>query len=174
MRSFWKPTKQALARHLSRLCAALEDLVQRLREGIARAISQVTANAVHEAVEAVLDDASRPGQPPPPYSPYRSRDRLGWDQEPDPFRKPGGQDPYYEEPWLADDDNELTESSKPEPSRWRQMLAAGCWAAVWWLQRFRERHPQLSALGVGLLTAVTTLASCPVTIGRILLALGTI
>ena len=81
-RSWLQRARRALTNHLDRLHETLVTLTERLREAVAQAVSNHLANAIREAVYALVPD-NEPRRAPPSYypaSPYRPPSTWG---EPD-------------------------------------------------------------------------------------------
>jgi hypothetical protein len=152
-----------LARHLSRLGDTLETFGSRLREAVSSAIGETVSGIVRETVRALLE-----GQPNSP----TSSGRLA---QPAPPSRPLWREGHHpdEEPWLDDRDAyphagdyddpppvHRAEESKA-PFRLPRALATGLHTTLCWLRRSVGRYPVMTAVGVGLLTALATYAGGP-------------
>ena len=162
------PARRALSRHVQRLRQALDGLSERLREGVALAIGQTVAAAVHEAVQTVLDEppdhTTAPyyrTASPPARSLWGTRERPSWDDD-------------LDEP-LPEDDDDYAPAGQADreasPSvRWPAAVAAGLQAAAWWLRRQAGRCSLVMASGIGLLTALGAYAGGSVAVAGMGLA----
>jgi hypothetical protein len=147
---------RSLASHLDRLRLVLDNLGARLRDGVARAVGQTVAAAVHEAMHDLLgvgDDDSEP-------DPYRDT----W-YEPNPRDHRWGHDSTDRDPDPYDDEYEA-QTSPPEKTssrlgRWGQALVLLSQAGTWWLRPRRLRYPVLAAVGIGLASALAIYAGGP-------------
>jgi len=179
VRSLVRSGSQALARHLEQLRDALDTLGERLRDALARAVSQSVAAAVREAVLAEGPPRpppdERPRDPPPPLwealeEPTWSEATADWaeaaaDETPARSRRPGRRRAPH------DRGGEPAEPSPQEitPQRPHGLInilgpavLAGCETATRWLRRRPGRGAVLTALGAGLLVAVLTGVGGPV------------
>ena len=152
---------------LRRLCRALLDLRDRVREALAGEVARAVGEAVNEVVAALLR-----GGPPPAAPPPRGGDRPGrsdWaDPDDDPWgdHQPHGPDDRYaadfdrapggvETPPVHDDG---PPASMPRTPAGLGAVAAGLSAGRWWLGR---RGSALEAVGVGVVVALAALAGGP-------------
>jgi hypothetical protein len=140
---------RSLASHVDHLRLLLDSLGARLRDGVARAVGQTVAAAVHEAVHDLLGDGDVEPEPDPYrdawYDPNARDDRWMYDS--------AERDSYpYEEEQLAQSFSE--ERSPSRWGRWGQALVLMSQAGTWWLRRQRLRYPVLAAVGIGLASAV--------------------
>ena len=164
-----RPVGRRLTHHVQRLRQSFDGLGQRLRAGVALALGQSVAAAVHEAVQTVLDDAPEyPTAPyplraaPPARSLWSDRERPSWDDD-------------LEEPLPEDDDEAYAPGGQadretPPPVRWPAAVAAGLQAAAWWLRRQAGRCSLVVASGIGLLTALGAYAGGSVAVAGMGLA----
>lgn len=149
---------RSLAAHLDRLGQLLDALGERLREGVARAVSETVALSVTGAMRDAFGQRESLA-----YGGY-GRPQQGWYDE----REDGDywphRDPYEDEPDY-DDDEPAPRSSQGEGrelwARWRLVLALACQAAAWWLRRQVTRYPIAAALGVGLMSALAAYLGGP-------------
>ncbi len=149
---------------LRRLCQALLDLRDRVREALAGEVARAVAEAVNEVVAAVL----RGG--PPPVAPPRDGGRTGrshwadadsWGDSSPPWpdgrddadfgREPDGVETPTPEP-------EEPPASMPRTPAGLGAAAAGLSAGRWWLGR---RGSVAEAVGVGVIVALAVLAGGP-------------
>jgi hypothetical protein len=170
IRSMIAPGRRLLARHLTRLGETLETFGQRLREAVSSAVGETVAAIVRETVRAVL--AEQPTLPP-------ASERFV--QRPRPPRplweRP---DDLQDEPWFDNPDNDPPEeedvppSNRTEdtgdPSRLPRALAVGFHTTLCCLRRRVSRYPVLTAVAVGLLTALATYAGGPLAAAAVALA----
>src|SRR5437764_10284716 len=104
--SLFKPAGRALAGHLGTLRSSLDRLGARLREAIAAAVGRAAADAVREAVRALLSEL--PEAPEPQLSGRVLRPPPGlarplWGQDEDQRHR---LEDYPRSPWGADGDDE--------------------------------------------------------------------
>jgi hypothetical protein len=138
----------------------IESVRERLRTGLAEAATGAVASAVRRAARCLLgehldESAPRASSRYEPAHDSRSWDRSdgrsdwddGWSRQPD--------------EWDAlDTDQERDELPSPDEGRsgfWREVVAAACQAAAWWLRSLMGRWPILAALGSAFLSALTLL-----------------
>ncbi len=152
---------------LQHLRRTLDGLSSQLREGISRAVAQIVADTIRQAVGSFL------GGP------------VGGNPFPSPYRQLSGN---LTSPWGSprpsrwDDDIEEELREEEDVSAWRprsgplsptpvvgggdahtpvrlgRALASGCQAAAWWLRRHRDERSLMAALAVGLTTTLAVLA----------------
>ena len=146
-----------LSRSLDRLRLTLDAIGTRLREAVAAAVGDTVASVVRTTVRDLLDDPPTYPAPPhrslnpaqPPWGRSDELDEMPWFDEPDPDSSPDHRD-----------NRPLAGAGDPaEPSRWPRALAHGVHATVAWLRR--HDRPVLTAVVVGLLTALATYAGGP-------------
>jgi hypothetical protein len=170
IRSMIDPGRRLLARHLTRLSETLETFSQRLREAVSSAVGETVAGIVRETVRAVL--AEQPALPP------ASERFLQRPRPPRPlWERP---DDLDDEPWFDDPDNSprVEDDAPPstgtedtgDPSRLPRALAVGFHTTLCWLRRRVSRYPVLTALAVGLLTALATYTGGPLAAAAVALA----
>jgi hypothetical protein len=136
---------RSLSQRLDRLGSTLADLRDRMRDGIAHAISVAVADAVRAVSHAVL--GTRAYRSATNSSSGSSGSRSLWNEPDDSPSKDHFAD-YHDE----DDEDQLDDQSlekTTEPSRVRNALALGCEGAAWWLRRSAASYA-LSAVAVGL------------------------
>jgi hypothetical protein len=166
------PTGRLLSAHLDRLRASLSAIGGRLREAVSTAVSHCAAEALRQALAALL-------RPPDPVrdtidalSRLEDRPRLA-----DPYRRLGQPRPDWGEPdrlddwpragesrrdrrdsagWRDDrydagdgydepeDDGHDEKGRQPSGSRWPSVLAAGCQLVAWLLGRLAAPVPGCS------------------------------
>jgi hypothetical protein len=159
-RSMIGPGSRLLARHLTRLSDTLETFAARLREAVSAAVGETVSGIVRETVRAVLAEqptrtvSGRFGRSPPYRQPSWARpedadDEL-WFEDPDHYRPEADEDPPG-----------LRTEPPARPSRLPRALAAGLHTTLSWLRRSVGHFPVLTALAVGLLTALATDAGGP-------------
>ena len=160
-RSWRQRARRALTNHVDRLHETLVTLTERVRETVAQAVSNNLANAIREAVYALIPD-SAPCRPPPRCyqpSPYRQRptwgepDRPDREEEDDLPREDWSSEPSRGWREVAGEPPEAT-TAHGEPQRhvrWHRAMALGCQAAAWWLRRQVTRASTVAALGIGVL-----------------------
>jgi hypothetical protein len=159
-RSMIGPGSRLLARHLTRLSDTLETFAARLRAAVSAAVGETVSGIVRETVRAVLAEqptrtvAGRFGRSPPYRHsswarPEDADDEL-WYEDPDPYRVEADETPP----------SPRAEASV-NSSRLPRALAAGLHTTLSWLRRSVGRFPVLTALAVGLLTALATYAGGP-------------
>jgi hypothetical protein len=150
-----------LAQHLTRLSETLETLGARLRQAVSLAVEDTLSAIVRETVRAVLADQRALATatqrfvpaPPPPRSPWSQPEDLD------------------DVPWFDDADNHLPAASAAPPahrreptarwSGWPHALAVGVHTTIGWLRCRVGRFPVLTAVAVGLLTALASAANGP-------------
>ena len=162
IRSMLDPGSRLLARHLNRLSETLETFSARLREAVSSAVGETVGGVVRETVRAILAEdptvSTSSGRyvdsphPRPLWTRQDYRDEEPWYDDPDDY--PPGQD--Y-------DDSRPTPpvAGTPPPSRLPRAIALGFHTTLRWLRRGIGRFPVLTAIGVGLLTALATYAGGP-------------
>jgi hypothetical protein len=184
----YDPGGRSWRSRLSGLCRSLEDLAHRLREGVSRVVSQAVADAVQDTVRELWGRLVTTPAPAPAPQPSRwdrpswndAHDepegwhRFGQDQEEENLFRPGSRgssrlvEELDDDP--DDDPDEVPDTTrKPNSSRWPEALAAGLQATAWWLRR-RGRLSMLTAIGVGVTSALTTFVLGPVAVAGVALA----
>jgi hypothetical protein len=161
-----------LARHLTRLSETLETIGERLRDAVSAAVGETVAGIVRETVRAVLADRPTVLTSSERYSPSPGRRRPLWTRPDDPDEEPWFDDPYGYPP------NENYEAAPPAPrtdttsapSRLPRASAVGFQTALCWLRCRVGRFPVLTAVAVGLLTALATYAGGPLAAAAVGLA----
>jgi hypothetical protein len=146
-----------LSRSLDRLRLTLDAIGTRLRKAAAAAVGDTVASVVRTTVRDLLDDPPTYPAPPdrslspaqPPWGRSDELDEMPWFDEPDPYSSPDHRG--HRPPASAGD--------PAEPSRWPRALAHGVHATLAWLRR--HDRPVLTAVVVGLLTALATYAGGP-------------
>jgi hypothetical protein len=170
IRSMIDPGRRLLARHLTRLSDTLETFGARLREAVSSAVGETVSGIVRETVRAVLAEQ-------PTVAPASER----FFQRPRPPRplweRP---DDLQDEPWFDDPESyPPDEDAVPppngaedtaDPSRWPRAIAVGFHTTLCWLRRRVGRYPVLTAVAVGLLTALATYAGGPLAAAAVGLA----
>jgi hypothetical protein len=172
IRSLFGPGRRLLTRQLARLGDTLETFGTRLRDAVAAAVGETVSGIVRETVRAVLAEAPALATATERFvsSPQPTRPRWRGPDDPDP-------EPWYDDPepeWPEADDQE----TPPAPgvdrtsarSRWPRALAVGFQTTLGWLRRSVGRFPVLTAVAVGLLTALATLAGGPLAAAAVGLA----
>jgi hypothetical protein len=170
IRSMIAPGRRLLARHLTRLGETLETFGQRLREAVSSAVGETVAGIVRETVRAVLAEqptiptgSERFVQRPRPPRPL-------WERPDDLQDEPWFDDPFNDPP----DEEDVPPSNRTEdtgdPSRLPRAIAVGFHTTLYWLRRRVSRYPVLTALAVGLLTALATYAGGPLAAAAVALA----
>jgi hypothetical protein len=159
-----------VARHLSRLSNTLESFGTRLREAVSSAVGETVSGIVRETVRALLaDQLTHPGPSGQSAQPSYHAPPLWAGQE------DGGDEPWFDDPdtYLAEE-NDLPPDPRTRhpagPSRWPQALAVGLHTTLGWLRRKVGRYPVLTALAVGLLTALATYLGGPLAAAAVGLA----
>lgn len=161
------PTRRFLMDRLERLHESLENLGQRLREGIASLVGNHIGDAIKDALAILLlrESPTRAPEPYPrresAYSPrdfhrdgYDEYDRDFWRHEPDlPDREPG---------------REPEPETEPKPSRWKTLLTGLVHLSTWWLQRRSWR----SFLVAGAVVGAAALVASPL-VGGVVAVVGT-
>jgi hypothetical protein len=152
-----------LARHLSRLSDTLETFGSRLREAVSSAVGETVSGIIRETVRALLEGQSN--------SPTSSG-RLA---QPAPPSRPLWREEHYpdEEPWIDDRNGNPPEGDYDDPppvqrvedrstsSRLPRAIATGLHTTLCWLRHSVGRYPVVTAVAVGLLTALATYAGGP-------------
>ena len=168
-RSWLKRARRALTSHVDRLQETLVALTERVRETVAQAVSNNLANAIREAVYALIPDREPCRPPPSCYQPSPYRQRPTWGEPDRPDREE--EDDLPREDWSSEPSRgwrEVESASLPLPrtqdpqqhcARWHGALAVGCQAAAWWLRRQATRLPALAALGIGVLATGVALVA---------------
>jgi hypothetical protein len=165
-----RPGRRLVARHLSRLSNTLETFGVRLREAVSSAVGETVSGIVRETVRAVF--AEKPTLPPMPgqvAQPAHQAPSLWASQE------DGEDEPWFDDPdpYLADE-NAMRPSPRTAPtagpSRWPQAIAVGLHTTICWLRRSIGRYPVLTAIAIGLLTALATYAGGPLAAAAVGLA----
>jgi hypothetical protein len=160
--SVFGPGNRILARHLSRLGETLESFAARLRDAVSSAVGETVSGIVRETVRAVLDHQ----QNAPPASGRNVRSpqyrrpawemaddpREGWYDDPDDYPP---EDDRYDDPPVARTGEALA------PSRLPRAIAIGLHTTLRWLRRGVGRWPVITAIAVGLLTALAAYAGGP-------------
>jgi hypothetical protein len=151
---------RSLAAHLDRLGQLLDALGERLREGVARAVSETVALSVTGALRDAFGQRDAP-----PYAGYDRR-QPGWSDERDESDYWPQRDPYNPDPDDYDESAPRTSQGEgPELwARWRLVLGLACQAAAWWLRRQVTRYPVSAALGVGLTSALAAYLGGPLVV----------
>jgi hypothetical protein len=162
--SLARPARSSLVGRLDRLRASLEDLGERLREGVAQAVSGSLGDAVRDALRSLLGigdvghmcyAAERPYQPAPLWGGSDGPDHTRWADDRDHTRWSGSSLPHEDDHADEDDAPEATPNSEsPGRLRWCQAVAVGLQASAWWLRRCTGRFTLLSAVGVGVASAL--------------------
>jgi hypothetical protein len=164
-----------LAGHVARLRLTLDALGHRLRATAAVAVGQAVAVAVREAVHALLTDFSGTlaTAHPSVRDPGPGRSLWGQPNDPDP-------DGWYDDPAAYDDggpdfrdvpDDAHDPDHRPVP-RWPLAVVVGCNVATWWVRRRLAKLPVLAAATVGVLAALASYASGPLTLAGSALGLA--
>jgi hypothetical protein len=176
----WRRVGRLLVGHVRRLQLLLEALAGQVRAAIARAIGQVTGEAVRDAIRVILDapHACAPGPGPP-------EDREGLWGEPrrrywpdQPYRAYGAYDEPDREPAYGYDPPDEDEPVQRGPAeaesagRWSRAAAAGCSAAAWFLHRHPGKLSLIAAVGVGVLAGAVALVGGPFIAGGSAVALS--
>lgn len=137
-----------LTERLEQLNQNLQSLGDRLKEAIASAIGTTVAQAVRDAIFALL------GQPESAPR-YQDRDRYpeerswrerSWD---DPDRDPWMERHYYEPP------SRYSGSSRTSPTRLRHALAVAAQSSLYWLGQQRSQRPVLTTSVIALAAGLT-------------------
>jgi hypothetical protein len=172
IRSLLGPGRRLLARHLSRLSATLETFAARLRAAVSAAVGETVSGLARETIRALLaEEPTVPAwsgrcvpEPPPP--------RPLWPRPEDP-----GEEPWFDAPdgsWPEEDDAEALPTPRADgaspPSRFPRAVAVGLHTTLGWLQRSVGRFPVVTAVAVGLLTAVATYTGGPLAAAAVGLA----
>jgi hypothetical protein len=158
-------TRRFLMERLERLHTALENLGQRLREGIAQLVGSHIGEAVQDALATALLHR--------PLSYFARPDR-------DPRRYPGDDLHREREDWPHADERHagFWEEREPEPpppprpSRWRSVVAGSVHLATLWCRYRPPRRSLLRFLGLGAVAALVTLAAGSL-VGGIVATVGT-
>jgi hypothetical protein len=153
---------QAVAERLDRLGQTLELLGERLREAIAETVARAAADAARDAVLALMSD--QPAYP----------SRVLWPQR-DPYRDdrhPNNESRCYPDEYP--DELVREEYDRYEPAalptsterrrRWGRALAVGFQVAAGLLSRRPGRFMMTTALGVGLVSALTVYVGGPLAV----------
>jgi hypothetical protein len=161
MRSMIDPGGRRLARHLNRLSDTLESFGRRLRDAVSSAVGETVSGIVRETVRALLDE--RPSVPASserftPSSQYRHQSWAGAD-DPD-------QEPWFDDPEdYPGQDNDVSSFDRQRttgnPAHLPRAIAIGLQTTISWLRRSVGRFPVITAIAVGLLTALATYAGGP-------------
>jgi hypothetical protein len=164
--------RRMLARHLTRLSDTLETFGARLREAVSSAVGETVSGIVRETVRAVLAEMPYLAALPERFVPPAHHPRPLW----------AGPDDREEEPWYDersryppeddyDDDPPATcAGNTSAPSRLPQAVALGFHTTLCWLRRSVGRFPVLTAIAIGLLTALATYAGGPLAAAAVSLA----
>jgi hypothetical protein len=160
------PGGMSLADWLHRLRESLEDLLVRLTEGLAVTVSEAAADAIRDAVLALLGrvapSRSRQAWPRTPASfPPRWQDD---EEEGYPWFRAQANDGWSEEPDPIEPEPPVTQQPNQTPTRWSGALSAGCQNAAWWLRRCSGPRALLVAAGVGVASAVAALLIGPLAV----------
>jgi hypothetical protein len=155
---------RSLAERLERLNGGLKELAERLKQSIASLVGSAIAEAVRDAVHALLGGEDRPVSPRyqnfpsqrPPGQDYRGR----WDEP--------AEQRWYEEdhPWREDEPFEpppapAADTSKAAGKRWRHALTAAAQAGLFWLKARPCRRPVATALAATLAAGVVAFVAGP-------------
>ena len=162
IRSTLDPGGRLLARHLNRLSETLETFSVRLREAVSSAVGETVAGVVRETVRAILAEEPTVSTSSGRYvdSPHP---RPLWKRQDDPDEEPWYDDPYgypREEDYEDAPPVRRADSTSP-PSRLPRAIALGFHTMLRWLRRGIGCFPVLTAIGVGLLTALATYSGGP-------------
>jgi hypothetical protein len=161
-----------LARHLTRLSETLETISERLREAVSAAVGEAVAGIVRETIRSVLADRPTVLTSSERYAPSPGQRRPLW-------TRPHEMD---EEPWFDDPDgyppDDYNEAAPPAPrddttsapSRLTRSIAVGFQTTLCWLRGRVGRFPVLTAISVGLLTALATYLGGPLAAAAVGLA----
>jgi hypothetical protein len=164
--------RRLLARHLTRLSDTLETFGARLREAVSSAVGETVSGIVRETVRAVLAEQPAFATSPERFVPSGHHPRPLWAREDDP-----GEEPWYDDPYGDPRDEDHDDAppapradGTPAPSRLPRALAVGFHTTICWLRRSVGRFPVLTAVAVGLLTALATYAGGPLAAAAVALA----
>jgi hypothetical protein len=146
-----EPVRRLLAGPLARLRVSLDGLAKWLRDNIASAAGE----GVSAILRALLGQSQ--SQPRPYTDPYRQERYDTWNRY-------GDREWPDEEP--LDECAEAVPRAAPAPppvkKAWRlETLLVTVQAACWWLRRQPGKAPGLTALSIGLVTAVAACAGAP-------------
>lgn len=179
--SSWLPNRPLLQRHMARLRHSLDDLAERLRDGLSRSVGESVARAVQEVLRRLIDCPMPITSPVSPVRP-QTWGRPRWEEEEEacsrPYRPPWDEEREEEYPddrfegeeeedrqpsrtGSAVDPGPTQADAVPTPSRWPHAIAAGCQTAAWWLRRATGKFVVLTAGGIGLAVAAAAYATGP-------------
>ncbi len=141
------PLRRPLAAPLNRFRQTLDALGKEMRLALAGAVSQAVADAVREAVSAVLEESSPhpdpaawsaqvPAHPPPswedPDAAYWPNDAYGLEElEELLYPDTAGERPSFREGREILHSRSTGSPARPQQNRWSRALTAGCLAAAW-------------------------------------------
>jgi hypothetical protein len=155
-----------LAHYLDRLRHTLDTLSERLREAISTAVGETVAGVARETMRADLAELA------PVMASYEQFFHPSHSSQPLWMRP----EELEEEPWF---DDPSVEEDIPPPraidsnrrsSRWPPSIAIGLHTTLWWLRRRVGKFPVMTAVSVGLLTAMATYAGGPLAAAAVGLA----
>jgi hypothetical protein len=151
---------------LERLHESLQNLGQRLREGIAHLVGTHIGDAVRDALDALLQSRRLNAVPDQYRDPYRS-------PEPGYYRHDySPRENEDEDFWYESEQPPPEEEPEPKPSRWRSLLTGLVQLTSWWLQLPIRRRSWLGFLAVGAAVGVSTLIASPL-VGGVVGVIGT-
>jgi hypothetical protein len=171
LRSMLGPGRRLLARHLTRLSDTLETFGARLREAVSAAVGDTVSGIVRETVRAVLAELPMAATSPERFVPPAQPPRPLWTRLDDPEEEPRYDNPdgYPPEEDYGDPPPAPRADGTP-PSRLPGAIAIGVHTMLCWLRRRLTRFPVLTAVAVGLLTALATYAGGPLAAAAVSLA----
>ncbi len=161
-----RPARRFLSDRLERLHDALENLGQRLREGIAHLVGGHIGDAVRDALASALQH-KLPSRPHDAYSAHNvAGEPHGFHDDSD-MRQDFWREREYEPPPPAPEPK-----AELKPRRWQPLLAGGMQLASWCLQHRPKPRTLKRMVGIGAVAGLITLLAGPL-IGSIVAVAGT-
>jgi hypothetical protein len=161
-----------LARHLTRLSETLETFTERLREAVSAAVGETVAGIVRETIRTVLADQQSVSTSSETYAPSPGQRRPLWTRPDDLDEEPWFDDPYdypRDEGYEEEPPTSRADATSAPP-RLPRSIAVGFHTTLCWLRCRVGRFPVLTAISVGLLTALATYLGGPLAAAAVGLA----
>jgi hypothetical protein len=156
---------------MNRLSETLEHFGERLREAISSAVGESVGGVVRETIQTMLsqEPSFNTAESSYGHSPYRPQSMWSGRDDPD-------DEPWFDDPdaYLPDEYEDVSSTARADssstPSRLPRAIAIGFHTTLCWLQRRVSRYPVLTAVSVGLLTALAVYAGGPLAAAAVSLA----